>query len=334
MIDGHGDDLYRYPGRNPVNFSSNILGGVSHDGLMRHLARLATLPSAYPDPTAHTLALRLGEEGTVEVTAGATEAIYLIAMSRRGARSAILGPTFREYEDACRLHAHTVTHVTTLGATYGHDVIWICNPNNPTGTVIPKEELLSAISRNPGSLYVIDQAYAPYTVRPLITDAEAVEAGNVILLSSLTKRFSVPGLRVGYAVGAPGVIDTIRSMRMPWSVNSLAIEGAMWLLDHQDEYVIDAPALNGMALDMAGGLRRLGIWTSETECNFVLCRLPGTLRAADLKGWLMEEADILIRDASNFTGLTPAHFRLAAQTPQSDKQLISQIARWMSLSRS
>lgn len=334
MIDGHGDDLYRYPGQKPVNFSSNIVSDADHSGLMAHLAGMVGLASVYPDPSARVLARRLGRESSVEVTAGATEAIYLIAMAWRGAGSVILGPTFREYEDACRLHGHVIRHARTLEETDGGEVIWICNPNNPTGQVLSKTDLMASIRRHPHSIYVIDQAYAPYTTRHVMSNTDAIRAGNVILLNSLTKRFSVPGLRVGYAVGAARLIRKIRAMRMPWSVNSLAIEGGLWLLDHKDEYKIDARRLNAMARAMAGEFREAGIETTDTECNFVLCRLPDGLVAADLKDWLMENENMLIRDASNFTGLTPSHFRVAVQDAESNTRLINAVRKWLTLSRS
>lgn len=331
MINGHGDDLHRYPGRNLINFSSNILSGVDHTPLMEHLAPLASLPASYPDPDASALARMLGAEDTVVVTAGAVEAIYLIALAYRGCRSAIVGPTFSEYEDACRLHAHTVSHVVSLSDTTGAEMVWLCNPNNPTGHVTPHATLLAHIKAHPSTLFVVDQAYAPYTTHPLLTPSEAVAAGNVVMLSSLTKRFSVPGLRIGYAVGAPGIMDRIKAVRMPWSVNALAIEGACWLLERADRYPVDADSLHAEALRLASAMGEMGIETLPTDCNFILCRLTDGRPAARLKEWLVEHHNILIRDASNFHGLTPSHFRIASQTPAHNDRLINALKQWTTL---
>ncbi len=329
MIDGHGDDLHLYPGRTPINFSSNILADVDHSLLMARLAEAASLPSSYPDPDGSSLARLLGPEGTVEVTAGAVEAIYLIALSRRGSRSVIIGPTFREYEDACRLHGHTVTYSPSLTEAPQADIIWICNPNNPTGRVTPRATLRRHIAARPATLFVVDQAYAPYTTLPLLTPSEAVKAGNVVILSSLTKRYSVPGLRIGYAIGAPHLMADINKVRMPWSVNAIALQGARWLIDHSADYPVDASALHAEAARLRTAFIALGIDVEPTDCNFILCCLTDGRTAAALKQALMEHDNILIRDASNFHGLTRAHFRVAAQTPERNDLLIHAIARWL-----
>ena len=76
-------------------------------------------------------------------------------------------------------------------------MIWLCNPNNPTGGVVPKEQLVEAIEGRPEMVFVIDQSYGFFTRQPLLTAAEAVRVGNVIQLHSMTKRYAMPGLRLG-----------------------------------------------------------------------------------------------------------------------------------------
>ena len=147
MIEGHGDDSYKY--RHPIrsNFSSNVYNKVNLDGLRAHLCGRISAISAYPEPEPYTLEARLADRhalpaASVCVTNGATEAIYLIAQTFRGTNTAILMPTFSEYADACRMHGHKVTSLYTLDAV-PEDVhmVWLCNPNNPTGALYPKEVL-------------------------------------------------------------------------------------------------------------------------------------------------------------------------------------------------
>ena len=108
MIEGHGDDSYKY--RHPIrsNFSSNVYNKVNLDGLRAHLCGRISAISAYPEPEPYTLEARLADRhalpaASVCVTNGATEAIYLIAQTFRGTNTAILMPTFRVYADACRM---------------------------------------------------------------------------------------------------------------------------------------------------------------------------------------------------------------------------------------
>ncbi|MDE7150763.1 MAG: aminotransferase class I/II-fold pyridoxal phosphate-dependent enzyme [Candidatus Amulumruptor sp.] len=337
MTEGHGDDLYRYGGRVIHNFSSNIFARTDHSALMAHLAACGAQIAAYPEPEPYTLESEIASaagigSGEVMVTNGATEAVYLVAMMMAGKQAAILAPTFREYQDACRLHHVDITFFGDMESMPEADVIWICNPNNPTGHRIDPNAILYAASCLTDTLFVIDQAYADYLTLPLISHKEAVAAGNVVLLSSLTKRFSIPGLRIGYATGSAGLLDRLRALRMPWSVNALAIEAARWLLRHRADYPIDAPALHAEALRISAALEGVGIKCCHTDCNFLLALLPDRT-AAELKEWLVERHALLIRDASNFETLTPRHFRVAAQSPEQNEILINALKQWTELSQ-
>lgn len=336
MIEGHGDDIYRYGGKVKYNFSSNICASACLGEVMQYLANLPELPGSYPEPYPASLEAKIAEmEGVapenVMVTNGATEAIYLVAHAMTGSVSAIVSPTFSEYEDACRLYHHTVRHVNCLSALPADaDVIWLCNPNNPTGKVTPISELRSLVALNHGRLCVIDQAYADYTLCRVLDAREAVNSGNIILLGSFTKRYSVPGLRVGYAIGNARLLDLVRACRMPWSVSNIAISAAHFLMSMGGRAAsIDAGALHIEALRLSDALRDAGIEVADTDCNFILCRLPGSRSACELKEWLVDNHGMLIRDASNFHGLGAQHFRVAVQSPEADDLLVNAIKEWM-----
>lgn len=337
MVKGHGDDIYDFGTAVRLNFSSNILSGVDHSGLMQAMSSAQSVVANYPEAAPCSLERRIADRlgispDEVMVTAGATDAIYLVARSYIRGRSVILGPTFSEYADACVMHGHSVTRIRNLSDMdlVGKNV-WMCNPNNPTGTVIDHEEFLNVAHLEFLTTFIIDEAYADYTQKSLMTAGEAVECGNVLLLRSLTKRFSVPGLRIGYIVAGSRRIERLREYRMPWVVSGPALAGAHYLLDHEEDYVIDSRALHCEALRVAEELRGLGIEVSQTDCNFMLCRLPDGMSASELKLWLVKEHGMLIRDASNFTGLTTAHFRIAVQGKDADNQLIKAIGEWLSL---
>ena len=317
MLIGHGDDVYRYKDIRH-NLSSNIYGHADLGALKVFLATRLDAIGTYPEPEPRALealiAVRWGvSEECVMVTNGATEAIYLIAETFRTLTATIVEPTFSEYGDACRLH----------GLKPGDEMLWLCNPNNPTGHVLPKDEvLLQAASHR---LTVLDQSYEDYTLEPLLSPAEAVAAGNILQLHSLTKTYCVPGLRVGFIIGAPPLIHELRSRLRPWAVNALAIEAAMWLIKHDVKVIPDLPAYLVEAQRLRDALNNVpGISVEPTQTNFMLCRLDHELgqTAAQLKDLLATRHGILIRDASNFNGLTPYHFRVAAQTREEDDFLI------------
>ncbi|MDE7509526.1 MAG: aminotransferase class I/II-fold pyridoxal phosphate-dependent enzyme [Muribaculaceae bacterium] len=335
MIEGHGDDLYRYGGRVRHNFSTNIIADRDHSGLIAYLAeRLGTIGS-YPEPRPFTLEKRLAEQlgcgaENVAVTNGATDAVYRIAQIHRGGMSAISRPTFREYQDACALHEYEICFFDRPeDIPSGASLIWLCNPNNPTGSVLPKEEILRLSATYPDAWIIVDQAYADYTSLPVLTPKEAIESGNIILLSSLTKRYSVPGLRIGYLTAPDNICAEIRRQGIPWAVNAPAIEAALYLLAHEEDYPIDCGRLHSEAVRLADRFRKIGIECTDTDCNFILCKLPEGMQAGQLKEYLVEEGGLLIRDASNFEGLDERYFRVAAQSERENDLLADMVEKWI-----
>ncbi len=334
MLNGHGDDLYKYKDIR-INFSSNVYNHFDHEGLFCHLADKLDNVVAYPEPAPYSLeeelsmVLGIGSEN-VCVTNGATEAIYLIAQTYRRSKTAILMPTFSEYADACRVHEHQLCNIFALDQIPERaQMVWMCNPNNPTGTVIDKDELLECFKKNEDTLFVLDASYAPFTQKPLITPSEAVELPNVIMLHSMTKEYAIPGLRLGYITANAGVLQRIKLQRMPWSVNSVAIEAGHYLLSHGDEFRLDLDALLKERARMVEQFHKLGCiecWPSDT--HIILCKLRMG-KASALKDFLAKEHGILIRDASNFEGLDSSFFRIAVQEKEENDELIEAICDWI-----
>lgn len=329
MINGHGDDLYEFGGVR-INFSSNIYSHFDHQALFGFLSSRMPTIANYPEPVPYSLEKKLAErhgvsKDNVLAANGATEVIYLIADAWQGATSYILQPTFAEYADACRMHGHDVGTIRNLGEIRNErSLAWICNPNNPTGTLISKSRLLKLAAACPDVFFVIDQSYWAYTEKAVVEAAEAVALPNVILLYSMTKDYAVPGLRLGYMTANAGIVAAVGKRRMPWSVNQLAIEAGKYLLGHSSEYRIDAAGLCEERLRVADELKKLGIATCPSDSNILLCQLPFG-DAGSLKKRLAERYGILIRDASNFPTLGPRHFRIAVQSAYDDNELLKAI---------
>ncbi len=343
MIEGHGDDLYKYTRPIVANFSSNVYANADLSGLKAHLRHCLDHIGSYPEPEPYTLEARLASlyrlrANEVCVTNGATEAIYLIAQTFRPARAYILQPTFSEYADACRMHGHIVSALYSLpGEREGFllpddaDLLWLCNPNNPTGSVVDKVWLEEVIRYNPRVCIVIDQSYESFTLRPLFTPAEGVNYPNVLLLHSMTKRYAIPGLRLGYVTGNEGLLSRLRLNRMPWSVNLLAIEAGLFLTG-QEAFLYHAETISCLeeARWLAGALRALGgleVWPTETHFMLVHLRMGG--RASALKDYLAEKYGFLIRDASNFDGLDERFFRIATRGHEENRLLVNAIGCWL-----
>lgn len=334
MIDGHGDDIY---GDDEVrlNFSSNVYSRFSHEGLYAHLRHALALVENYPEPTPRRLARSIAQhlhlsQGEVMVTNGATQAIYQVAQTFRGAHSAVLVPTFSEYADACRMNGHALSFVSRLGdIPLEAQLVWLCNPNNPTGSVMEKSVLSHFVKRHPEVLFVVDASYDAFTASPTLSPQEASAFPNIIMLHSMTKEFAVPGLRLGYLTANASLVAKISVYDIPWSVNQLAIEAGLCLLSHLDDYQIDVKSLLQEAARLSARLAALGIEVFPSDTHILLCRLPHG-SAAELKHFLLRSHGILIRDASNFQGLDGACFRISVRTESDDDRLLKGISEWIS----
>ena len=203
-------------------------------------------------------------------------------------------------------------------------MLWLCNPNNPTGEVLSPQELNELVRKY--DFVVIDQSYERYTDLPLMTHRGAVRHRRVVQLHSMTKDYCVPGLRLGYIVAAPRLAEKLRRHLRPWAVSALAIEAGKYLLQHDE--LLARPNL-GEAQRLRQQLLQIeGVSVEPTHTNFMLCRLEHGL-ACNLKDYLAREHRMLIRDASNFRGLTPNHFRIAAQTSAENDSLVRAIKDYL-----
>lgn len=334
MINGHGDDIYNYGKKIVSNFSSNIYTRQDLSVLDDYLCSCIASIHSYPEPDAISLSRLIADRNqaatnNICITNGATEAIYMIAQAFRGKHSAVIQPTFSEYGDACLVNDHIVSMVKSIDDIPKQaDIVWLCNPNNPTGTVTDKERLKEYIISHPEKYIVIDQSYEYFTTKSLFAVSEAMQYKNVILLHSMTKRYAIPGLRLGYITACSETVALISRYCMPWSVNGLAIEAGKFLLENGaeiinvEEYIAEAKRFH-KALSQ---IERLEVY--DTDTHFFLCRLTDKT-ASELKEYLIQKHGILIRDASNFHGLDEHYFRVATQSPKENDAFVKAIKEWI-----
>jgi len=330
MIEGHGDDWAC--GREVrANFSSNVYSHADLSGLRDYLMQNFEVVAHYPEPEPQSLRLLLSQREAVKphnvmVTAGATQAIYMVARAFAGEKSYVMGePTFSEYEDACRMNG-----LQRVGSAEEADVVWLCNPNNPTGecrTVAQICELLTVMKAH--AVLILDQSYEDFALPRSLSAAEAVELGRVISVHSFTKRYCIPGLRIGWVAAAQSLIARLREGLTPWSVNALSCEAVRYFLKSGANPLPPLCNLLAEAQRLWRNLSALeGLSVYPTDTHFMLCRLhEGS--AAQLKAFLLKKYGILIRDASNFSGLTCDHFRVCSQSVEENDWLVEAIKAYL-----
>ena len=296
---------------------------------MNHLAAHPELISHYPEPEAWTLEKMIAERHQINpqqviVTSGATEAIYLIAQTF-GMHPVIPAPTFSEYEDACNMFPRSAGIIDISSRNKKQKtMLWLCNPNNPIGEVY--DQLYIDRKMAEYDLLVLDLSYENYTDAHIMNPRWGCRKPYSVQIHSMTKSYAIPGLRLGYITAHESLTSQIRQYLRPWSVSALALEAGKFLLEHDE--LICKPDLHE-ARRLAKELEQIGgVVVTPTQTNFMLCRLVHHT-AAELKEYLAREHHMLIRDASNFKGLTPHHFRVAAQTPSENDALVDAIRKFM-----
>jgi threonine-phosphate decarboxylase len=333
MINGHGDE---YVGELEANFSSNVWYGADNSALCKHLYSQMYTIERYPDTEASSLKQLLAENNHIKtnqllICNGSTEAFYLIANAFSGSKSSIVTPTFSEYADACRMHNHNVrltnrTDLNTHIKIVKPDLVWICNPNNPDGNCFETTEIIQLLTNYPDSIFVIDQAYIHFTQREICVVNEIHKYPNLIIVQSLTKRHAIPGLRLGYLIASETIITRISQFRMPWSVNSLAIEAGKFILKNKKDgfqlhnWLCECEILRNK-IDSFDCFKSI-----PSETPYFLVKLNKG-KASDLNTFLLSHK-ILVRQATNFEGLEGEHIRICTLSREKNDLLINKLKQW------
>ncbi|MTI32343.1 pyridoxal phosphate-dependent aminotransferase [Xanthovirga aplysinae] len=342
MLHGHGDDGYLYEdqkiGKSLINFSSNVSPFGLDEGLKEYLQGKITTIDHYPEPDAHSLSRSLEEfhqNGKVLVTNGATAAFYLIARAFSDRQAVVFAPSFAEYADAC---LSAGLKVSTLRVPFEQrhfpfkkELLFIGNPNNPDGKLISVQQLLSFAAKNQEALIVVDEAYMDFAEREESVVPFLEDQRNLIVVKSLTKTFSVPGIRLGYILAAPEIIEHLGQKMEPWSVNALALHAGEYILSHFGELLPDYKLLHQWRDEIIGELRKLKILEVLPTCtHYFLLKLKKG-KAKELKQFLLHNYAILIRDASNFVGLNEQYIRVSVQSPENNRLLLEGLKVYSSI---
>lgn len=275
------------------------------------------------------------EPSQVLITNGSTEAFYLIASAFSRKKSLVLTPSFSEYEGACKVYNHKIDFLPVQQFAQfpelSQDLVWMGNPNNPDGTVSSVDSLKKVLSENSHTIFVVDEAYSGLCRNFESISGKLEDFDNLIVVKSLTKLFSIPGLRLGYLLTKEPIIEKIQHNLMPWNVNSLAIEAGKYILENEEDLLPDVPTILNQSLELQAKLAQNEMLeVIPSSCNYFLVKLKKG-KAASLKEYLLREYGFLIRDACNFRGLNDHYFRIAVQHSSENRKLYNAINSWLKI---
>ncbi len=251
---------------------------------------------------------------------GSAELLWLVALAvlQPGDLVVVLGPTFGEYARAARAVGAHVTEVRAPTEVPPARLLFVCNPNNPTGTLVGRREIELLLDEQPDRVVVLDEAYAAFVAERWRAEDLLRAYPNLIVLRSLTKDHALPGLRLGYLLAAPDVAGAVEAVRPPWSVNAGALRAGLATLEPEAQaHVVRARALVATSrVLLTQGLTALGYAVRASTANFVLVNVG---EATAFRRALLPHG-IVVRDCTSF-GL-PAYVRIACRMPEHCTRLL------------
>ena len=295
----------------------------------------------YPDGNAFYLKQKLGEKLGLKpenliLGNGSSEIIEF-------AGHALLGPgvdavmsqySFIIYQMVARLFG--ANPVVVPAKNYGHDlpamlaaitpqtkVVFVANPNNPTGTVASREEIVSFVKAVPERvLVVMDEAYIEFTEEP-VDLLPLVREGrpNLLLMRTFSKIFGLAGLRIGYGVASPELITGLEHTRQPFNINSIAQAGALAALE-DTEHMRKTRANNAEGMrQMNQGLRELGVEYIPSVGNFILARVGDGKRVFDE----MQKLGVIVRPMGGYD--LPEWVRISIGTAKENARCLAALKK-------
>lgn len=306
-----------------------------------------TPPDRYPDRECLALRRTLAERWAVASTQivvgnGTAELIWLSAFAflKPGENVLIIGPTFGEYERVVRLmsakpvvwntlpttgFACDPTEISQLLSSSDYRVVFLCNPNNPTGQVIAPDVILALVDAHPCTLFIVDEAYLAFV--PGLGSVILNLRPNLLVFRSMTKDYALAGLRLGYAIGEVRLIDALTNVRPAWNVNSLAQAAGLAALNDTVYY---QTSLNHLGVEkefLLAGLVTAGFIPVQSHTHFFLLPVGS---ATCFRQNLLHKG-ILVRDCSSF-GL-PEYVRISPRIRSENQQLLNWLQKSEQLSK-
>ena len=352
----HGGNLYaalRQSGgcfSEIIDFSANINPLGLSENIRETLSASLDSVIHYPDTQGYNLKQAISQHYQVnadEVTLGngAVELMYIICHMLKPKRVLVTAPTFSEYESAARASGGRIEYCS-LNAENNFaidlqviaqqlatvDMAFICNPNNPTGNLLSSKDLeeLLLIAKELNTYIVIDESFMDfltnddhYTCRPLLAKYD-----HLIILHSLTKFYAIPGLRLGFSLANPKLTKLLHSGKDPWNVNVLAQNAGVTALQDHEYQLKSKEYIQQQNRALFHNLQTIpGLKPYVPSVNFILVNITAT----NMTGLELSQAlafnNILIRNCSNYNGLSAQFIRVAVKKQEENNILVNTLQK-------
>lgn len=329
-----------------IDFSANINPLGLAESIRQSLHASLESIIHYPDAQGHALKEEIKhyyhvKEELITLGNGAVELMYVLCHVLKPQRVLVTAPTFSEYESAARSSGASIEYLYLDAADDftidiqgivkqlpAIDIVFICNPNNPTGTLLRSgqlEELLIAAKAH-NTYVVADESFmdfladdSAYTCRPLLAKYD-----NLIILHSLTKFYAIPGLRLGFSLTNRELTKELHNGKDPWNVNTLAQNAGVAALKDEGYQRESKDFIKTVNMDLYHRLLAIpGLKPYVPSVNFILINIKATNMTAQELGQALAAHNILIRNCSNYPGLSSDYIRIAVKNIEQNNVLIA-----------
>ena len=333
----HGGDVYHHQGCIDFSANCNPLGTPRKvkEAIIESLDHINDYPQVGCFPLKKAIAeYEHTDFSQVICGNGAAEVIFTLCRAVSPKKALVPAPTFAEYQQAlysvgCQVEFFYLDEKKQFrldedfisALTPDLDIIFLCNPNNPTGLLVEKEVLKKLLDRcrQFDIFMAVDECFLDfvpepekYTLKEYLKDYE-----NLFLFKAFTKRYAMAGVRLGYGLCGNGkLLEKMESMCQPWNVSSLAQAAGLAALK-ETAYVEEGRQVTFQELDyLKKELSALGYPVYPSQANYVFFKGPEDLYEK------LEKKKILIRDCSNYTGLCKGYYRVAVKNHEENRALI------------
>ena len=344
----HGGDIAGYfdqYGCEPLDFSANVSPLGLPEGVRRAVIDSLSTADQYPDPLCRRLRAAIGAFEGVDPARilcgnGAADLIFRLVLAVKPKTALVPAPTFAEYETALESCGCAVTHavlkreddfrVTEEFLSHldpAPDLVFLCQPNNPTGQPVDRALLEAVLQRceSAGSILVLDECFVSLLDDgPSYTMKGRLDSPNLFLLKAFTKTYAMAGLRLGYCLCSnETLLQDMARCGQPWSVSTVAQAAGIAALQ-ETPYVERLHRLIAAERpQLAAGLRDCGCTVLGSRANFVFFSARPGLDAA------LRQKGILIRSCANYHGLDETYYRVAVRTAPDNEKLLAAVSQCM-----
>jgi L-threonine-O-3-phosphate decarboxylase len=329
-----------------TDFSSNVNPFDVPRSILRAINSNIRNISRYPDRESLKLKVVLGKHLNIDskhivIGNGSVDLIYRSAHALKPKTGLIGSPAFGEYEKALSNVGAKIEFLQlkekdkfelsikkVIERAARNDILFLCNPNNPTGMLVLKEDLRFLIKKlqRKKTMVVLDEAFIELAEDHSLVDS-AAKSSNLLVLRSMTKFFGLAGLRLGYAAGPIELIKRIQDSGPPWPVNIFAqAAGEAVIQDEEFKNKSMALLLKERVFLYQHLCRIRGLKPFQSRANFILVKIQEPLSSGQLQKRLIKRG-LLIRDCSNFHGLNNKYIRVAVRKREENLRLIGEIEK-------